>query len=253
MLLLAPLCFAERSAPSYTAATLVNSATELPIVSPGTLVSIYGKDLATSSRDLKTAHIGADGLLPVGFPGTGVTVLVHGLPAPLFSVGPEKITFFIPFELPASEDVFVWVTTNGSSGPRLTVHLYRESPGLFLLEPGVASAAHKDNAAITAENPAFAGEEVTLFATGLGPTTPPLEYRQVAPDKAPMQRLDELKVLLNGRAVDQTLIRYAGAVGGTAGMYRIDLTLPQDTPPDPEVRIALGDSLSPEGVQLKVK
>lgn len=253
LLILSFLCLAQRSAPTYSTATIVNSATNLPILSPGVMASVYGKDLATGTRDLQPSDVGAEGLLPISFPFTGVSVVVHGLPAPLLSVSPEKVTFIIPFEIPSGEEISVLLLVNGAAGPRLTLHMYAESPGLFLLEPGVASAAHKDGTPVTAENPAVAGEGITLYATGLGPAAPAMEYRQAAPERASLLRLEELRVLLDGRDAPTGSIRSAGPVAGMAGMFRVEFALPENCPTNPEVRIGFGDALSPEGVQLRVK
>jgi uncharacterized protein (TIGR03437 family) len=46
------------------------------------------------------------------------------------------------------------------------------------------------------------------------------------------------------------LVEYAGAAPGFIGVYQINLKLPDRIGPNPEVRIALGDRISPPGLRL---
>ncbi len=47
-------------------------------------------------------------------------------------------------------------------------------------------------------------------------------------------------MLLNGVAVDPGLVSYAGATPDCAGLYQINVRLPEDAPANPEVRIGTG-------------
>ncbi len=57
-------------------------------------------------------------------------------------------------------------------------------------------------------------------------------------------------MLLNGTAVESARIGYAGLSPGFAGLYQINVQLPEDLETDPEIRIALGEEMSQEGVKL---
>ena len=127
------------------------------------------------------------------------------------------------------------------------------APALFPLDPTTAIATRADGSLVSWEEPAHPGEIVVLYATGLGPTRPNPPYGQVPAAAALIERLDEFAILLDGAAVDPARIAYAGQTPGFAGLYQINLVLPEATPSDPEVRIAVGDDISPGGVFLPVR
>ncbi len=54
-------------------------------------------------------------------------------------------------------------------------------------------------------------------------------------------------MLLNGVAVDPSKIDYAGVTPGYAGLFQINLTLPDDAPSNPEIRVGSGGILSVPG------
>jgi uncharacterized protein (TIGR03437 family) len=92
-----------------------------------------------------------------------------------------------------------------------------------------------------------------LYATGLGQTIPPISSGQLATKAATLARIAEFTVLLDGVALDSRAIAYAGLAPGFAGLYQINITLPDSTSANPEICIGLADSLSPPGVRLPVQ
>jgi uncharacterized protein (TIGR03437 family) len=45
-------------------------------------------------------------------------------------------------------------------------------------------------------------------------------------------------------------IKYAGVTPGYAGLYQINLALPDSPGQDPEIRVAIGDQSTPSGLKL---
>jgi uncharacterized protein (TIGR03437 family) len=79
----------------------------------------------------------------------------------------------------------------------------------------------------------------------------------VPPPQDWIARVTEFQVLLDGRAVDSSLITYVGSIPLCVGLFQINLDLPAWVGPNPEIRIALndpvnGDRLSPPGTVLPV-
>jgi uncharacterized protein (TIGR03437 family) len=252
----------ERSAaPSYTAGSLVNPANGRPgPFAPNQMVALYGSELAWSSDTASPEDI-RNNLLPVRLqPGVQVLMVFGrlGVPMPLQMVSPGQINFV----LPASADpgpVDIAVVRDGMHGPLVRIELQDVAPALAENPANMALAAHPDGRLITPDDPAVPGQEIVLHATGLGPTVLRLrdgEIPIVPPRTAAglaIRRLKELSVLLDGEAVDRGLIAYAGLTPGVAAMYQIRLRLPFRVYPDPEIRIAIGDRISPEGVRLPVQ
>jgi uncharacterized protein (TIGR03437 family) len=102
---------------------------------------------------------------------------------------------------------------------------------------------------INSDSPASPGEIVVLYATGLGPTNP-----LTPPNKIPTSsaRLTiPIQVFLNGIALSKDRILYAGVTPGFAGLFQINVRLP-DVAGDPEIRVGTADRMSPAGRYLRL-
>lgn len=249
LLVLLALGVAERTAPQYTAATIVHAVTGVSVLAPNTFASIYGRDLAFTTRQLSASDLAA-GLLPINLPGTGVQVFVDGVNAPVFYVSPTQINFLVPSHASPGREAQIWMTLDGRTGPRVPVRMVEAAPALFPIDPETILAVKLDGTTVSGGNPALGGHEILLFAAGLGPTLPETPYRQLARDAAPILRRSEFRLLLNAQAVDDEFVRYVGAAPGFAGLYQINLRLPDSLPQNPEVRIMVAEASSQTGLRL---
>lgn len=242
---------AKRGAPVYSAAGLVNAASnEAGVLAPNTLATLYGKDLAYATRAMTPGDI-VGGALPFILPGTGLRVSVGSIAAVVYYVSPGQVNLLIPSLLgPGPADV--QVSLNGVTGPAVRVELAEAAPAFFQLSPGWVVAARPDGSIVGPETPARGGETIVLYATGLGRSIPDPPYGRSPTELARLERLAELDVLLNGAAVSRESILYAGTAPGFAGLYQINLTLPAAAAPNPEIRLRLGPRISPEGLRLAV-
>jgi uncharacterized protein (TIGR03437 family) len=109
-------------------------------------------------------------------------------------------------------------------------------------------AQHADYSQITADSPAIAGETIIVYAAGLGPTEPNPDPGEIPQHAA--QTAGSVTVLLDGSALPQELIKYAGVTPGIAGLYQINLLLPASLGANPEIRVAMADQASRAGVVL---
>jgi uncharacterized protein (TIGR03437 family) len=239
------------NAPCYAAAGIVNVASGSPAaLSPNTLASLYGTGLAYVQSAISAADISA-GALPVVLPGTGVTVSVGGYPAHIYLVSPGQVNFLIPSHLAAAE-VTLRLVRDGTAGPGVKIVLRQSSPALFQIDGESVVASHLDYSLVSREKPSRPGNWVVLWATGLGPVTPPATYGMIPLQAAQLERLDEFRVLLDGVAVAPQQIGYAGVAPGWAGLYQINLKLPPGVGRNPEIRISSGGETSPAGLRIWV-
>ena len=238
-----------REAPFYAANSVVNSADFQPgPLAPNTIGTLYGKGLSYVTRALGPQDMNG-GLLPTVLTGTGCNVLIGGLAANVFYVSPTQINFLVPSLLrPGRTDI--QVVLNGIAGPIIPLDLAVASPALFQLDPQTVIATRIDGSLITNDVPARRGDIVTLYATGLGETVPPAVYSTAATKAAALKRLAEFRLLLDGSALDASLILYAGVAPGFAGLYQINVQIPNTVNPNPDLQIGFGDALSPTGLKL---
>jgi uncharacterized protein (TIGR03437 family) len=234
----------------YSAASIVNAASQTAdALAPNTIATVYGQNLATESYGLSSGDLTA-GTMPITL--KGVSVLVRGIPASMFYVSPGQVNFLIPYELTAGI-ANVIVVRQGTAGPSVSIQLNPTAPGFF--ESGAATpvAVHLDGRLVTPGAPAKAGEVILLYAGGLGRTSPDTSTGRIASFAAPIQAVAQLQVLLNGKASPPGSVSYAGLAPGFAGLYQINFVVPSGLPPNPEIRISIGQQISPPQVLLPLQ
>jgi uncharacterized protein (TIGR03437 family) len=184
----------------------------------------------------------------------GVAVYVDGSPAPLLYVSPGQINFLVPMtEIPGSAQVTV--VRQGEYGPTVAINLAVAAPQLFSGEPGylIAEDWNANNGVITTASPAHGGDVVIVYATGMGAVLPATLSGEIAQYASPIANLATLKVTVNGVALAPSAILYAGLTPSSAGLYQINLLLPANSAPDPEIRVTIGDQTSVAGTKLAVR
>jgi uncharacterized protein (TIGR03437 family) len=250
VLVVLPAHAAWGQAPVYSAGTIVNAPNYAPgPFAPNSIATIFGSGLARSSQGLTAGDI-TNNTLPMELNSTRVYVMDS--PAPLLYVSSGQVNFLVPGNQLAG-DVKIRVVREGLTGPEVTVTLLDAVPALFPTAAGYAIAAHLDNSLIAPDLPAMAGEVIVVYACGLGRTLPNPAPGAIPQSAAVIQRLSDLKVYLGGTAIKPASILYAGVTPGSAGLYQIDLVLPDGLGADPEIRVAIADQFSPAGLKLAVQ
>ena len=238
---------ASATAPTYTAAGIVNAATGLPgSFSPNVIASIYGTNLAWTTHALTGADL-VNGALPTSL--AGVTVYVNNRVSGLFFVSPGQINFLVPYWAGVTSAP-IFVERQGVAGPVLSIRLNQVSPGLFQWNGSFAVAEHADGSLISPAAPAQGGEIVVLYAAGLGYTVPDVQAGAIVSTATPILAAAQLAILFNGDSCASCRVYYAGVTPGFAGLYQINVRLPDSLPADPNIQIAIGTECSPAGVQL---
>ena len=234
----------------YTAAGVVNSASDAPdALAPNTIATVYGTGL---SYDTQSAFftMPESGKMPTLL--AGVRVYVNATLVPLYYVSPTQINFLVPTELqPGDVDFFTFLDSR--HGPHVKITLHDAAPGLYPWGAGMIASTHADGSVITKDHPAHPGETVVIYGTGLGRTRPELQTGLIEMVAAQILLLSELKVMVAGTALDHQSIQYAGITPGIPGLYQVNLVLPKQLAPDPEIRLSIGAQVSPPGMRLPVR
>ncbi|MDP2998554.1 MAG: hypothetical protein Q8N47_13790 [Bryobacterales bacterium] len=199
---------------------------------PGSIVSIFGANLAAATVEAQT--------IPLPTSLGGVKVTSNGKPAPLYFVSSGQINAQLPWDIlppgTSSGVAAIVVSVDGVAVSPRNVQLARFSPGVFTFRSGTGPAvAINANGTVaqpagsipgTPAEPARVGEIITVLATGLGPVDIPL------PDGN--NSLDHLRttttaptVLIGGRAAP---VLFSGLSPQFVGVYQLNITVPQDAP-----------------------
>jgi uncharacterized protein (TIGR03437 family) len=239
---------ARRAAPSYTAASIVNSGsyTAGPLA-PNTLGTIFGTELSFTEEKAAPNPTGA---LPPTL--AGIRVVVAGIVAPLYYVSPGQVNFIVPSYISPGE-YKLYVDRQGLRGPLVDITIADASPALFRMDPDLIIATHADGSTITQEAPAHPGEVIVIYATGLGGTDPALPFSGAPMLPLVIRRAADLRVLLNGTPVEARSVAYAGVTPRWLGLYQVNVVLPDAAPSDPEVQLVIGAVSSASGLHLPLR
>ena len=167
--------------PVITPGRIVNAASYLGTISPGSLATVYGSNLAGAVNVTQKP----DGSFPTS--AAGVTVSVNGVNAPLVYLSPTQINFQVPWETAPGLAVSVKVTWNGvDSGIEAVTIASTAAPSFFLSEfvNGVAwvTGSVADGCPTpTSECSVKPGSIYQLWANGLGPKMSSLQDGVPAP------------------------------------------------------------------------
>ena len=217
-------------------------------VAPGSIVSIFGDDLALRTRAVSPADLD-NGLLPSTL--GGVWVILGGQRIPLYYVSPTQINAQVPFELAPGQGPWrLIVSREGLTAAAAEVKVVRAAPGLFPV------ALHADfrvvgRGELEGSLPLHPGEVVLLYGTGFGPVVPVVETGEL-PQKAAGLVLP-LDVWLGDERLPPEAVLYAGQAPGFAGLYQVNVEIPERPfAEDPEVRVEVNGARSQPGFRLAV-
>jgi uncharacterized protein (TIGR03437 family) len=188
-------------------------------VAPGSVLQIYGSNLSLQTLAATTT--------PLTTSLGGTSVLIGGIPAPLYFVSPGQINAQAPFELPAGGQYQVQVTSDGATGAPESIYMAPVSPALASLPTGAIIAEHTDYSLVTVDSPAKPGETILIYLSGLGATDTPVGSGAASPFSPLAHALTAPTVILNGQTAP---VAFYGLSPGGVGLYQINFQVPPETP-----------------------
>ena len=211
---------------------VVNAASFLPAVAPGSVISIFGTNLAAGNAGAAAVP------LPTSLGGTSVTV--NGKAAPLFFVSPTQINAQLPYEIAPGSATLV-VTANGVSTRPVPFNVLMNAPGILVYGSNRAVALNLDGSLNGPDKPAMPGSLVTVYLLGQGPTDIPVVTGQSSPGNPIAHATQRVSAALGGRTAD---IQFAGLSPGGVGLFQINLRIPVLASGDSALVVTIGGTSS---------
>ena len=186
-------------------------------LAPGTIIAIYGANLATQTGQPTT--------IPLATNFNGTSVIIGGRPAPLYYVSSGQINAQVPFELDPTKQYQVVVSANGAIATPQTIQMTSAVPGLAAFTNGTLIAQHADGSLVLPTSPAQPGEYIVMYLLGMGPTNNPVASGTASPSSPLAIPLVAPVVTLGG---SQIPVAFAGLTPSLVGLYQINIQLPQN-------------------------
>ncbi|HEY2014824.1 MAG TPA: hypothetical protein VGH38_15055 [Bryobacteraceae bacterium] len=211
---------------------VVNAADLTPSVAPGSLISVFGTNL--NPTNVATKEIP----LPTAIGESCLTV--NGSAIPMFFASPGRINAQLPLRIEGRTPMTLY--TPGGVSDDYYLNLVSAAPAIF--HSGIAGPLTSipvvikvgNQQLVTASNPIHSGDEISIYATGLGATSPEVEAGTAAPSSPLAQALLGPEVRLGGVPLDVT---YAGLAPGQVGVYQINARAPAKAPPGTDVPLTV--------------
>ena len=186
-------------------------------IAPGSLISIFGKDLANEAVEATSLP------LPDSVGGTSLTI--GGISVPILYASPLQINAQVPVELADRTSANVVVHLNGIASSPVSVLLAPAAPGIFTVNQSVIGAIlhSSDSRPVTRDDPARPGEVLAVYATGLGRTFPSVRTGEPAPsDPLSTTTINPTATIAGIPAA----IHFSGLAPAWAGLYQINVEVP---------------------------
>jgi uncharacterized protein (TIGR03437 family) len=219
--------------PIVTSGGVVHAATDALVpIAPGSLISIYGQNLADGTGSSSGAT------LPVEL--QGAQVKFGDKSAPLTYARTDQLNVQIPFEVPVNTQYQVIVQRGTALSVPESLLVVPAQPGIFTVnQQGTGQGAILRSDGVTLakpDTPAGVGEIVVIYCTGLGVVSPPVAAGTPAPSSPPAVTVNQVTVTIGGKTAE---VKFAGLTPGYAGLYQVNAVVPPDVAPGDNVPVTL--------------
>jgi len=221
------------TAPAITVAGIVNAAGYTTQVTGNDIAAIFGVNLAPS---VSSPHV-----IPLLTALNTVSVLVDGIPAPLFYLSPGQINFQTPFRLLNQTQATIVVQTNGISSNAVTIPLVAAAPALLAVNGqgtgqgevlAVNGAFVAPTGTIFGAQPGVAGQAISIYCLGLGAVTGTTSDGFGGGPNTPT--LANPQVTIGGLNANVT---FSGEAPGFVGLYQVNVVIPAGVASSPSIPV----------------
>lgn len=195
---------------------VVNAADLTAPVAPGSLITIFGRDLSVTNLASKEMP------LPTALGESCLTV--NGVAIPMLFVSPTQINAQLPFQ--TDGNVTLILRTPGGVSDNFNMIILPTAPSIFRngvvgTESAIPTVVRVTNGQlVTLSNPVHRGDTLIIYLTGMGRTSPAVDAGLPAPGDPPVSVLISPEVSIGGIAMPVT---FAGLSPGQIGVYQINV------------------------------
>ncbi|MBL8213465.1 MAG: hypothetical protein JNK87_22295 [Bryobacterales bacterium] len=227
---------------------VLNSANFDDGFAPGSVVAIFGEQFTNAAPVSATA-------VPLQTTLGGVRVLVNDVAAPVFFSSYNQVNFQIPYETVPGEAI-VRVEREGTRGNPLAINVNARAPRIIQVGNYGVIVNQDGSLPMPGGRPARPGQVITIYAVGLGATSPAVGTGEGAPAAEPLARVTSPPRVILGNAFQGAEVLqpiFVGLTPGLVGLYQVNVILPAETPTG-DVFISLeGDDYRSNVVLLQIQ
>lgn len=235
--------------PIVNSGGVVSTASYAASPAPGTLISIFGTQLAGSTEQASSLPL-PDQL--------GITQLaIGGVIVPLLFVSENQVNALVPYGLQTKAKYSVIVERGTAISTAQTISVQDALPGIFTPDQSGKGQGYifnigSDGSQTLAapSTPATAGDVLTIYCGGLGEVQPPLQAGMPAPSTTLENTVNPVTATIGGVSAN---VAFGGLTPGFVGLYQVNLTVPTGVTPGDSVPVILsvaGESSVPVTMAL---
>ncbi len=207
-----------------------NAASYADVLAPGALALLGGARLSHGEQ------IATRFPLPTQM--NAIAVRVNDAPAPLIYVGPNQVSFHLPYTLTPGS-VRVQVINAGSGSNTLALTLAETAPGIFTVDQsgtgqGAILVGGTGLLAGAGGRAARRNDVVEIYCTGLGRVVDPPAAGQ--PARGPVRTVENAIATIGGVNAE---VLYSGLAPELAGVYQVNARVPATAAAGPAVAVTL--------------
>jgi uncharacterized protein (TIGR03437 family) len=178
---------------------------------------------------------------------------VNGVPSPMLLVSSSQINAQLPFNVDGNSTMVL--RTPGGVSDNFNFTILPAAPSIFHSgtagpQSGLPTVVRAGNGElVTPTNPIHPDDQILIYATGLGRTSPSVEAGIPAPSDPLPLVLIEPQVTLGGVSLP---LSYAGLAPGQVGVYQINAAVPFGVPLGMSVPLTISQGGSSTTLAVRV-
>ncbi|HEY6347096.1 MAG TPA: protease pro-enzyme activation domain-containing protein [Bryobacteraceae bacterium] len=194
------------AAPTLSGVT--NAASYKQSYAPGELISLFGSQLSLITQPASSLP------LPVALSGLAATI--NGIVAPLMYISADQVNLQIPNEVTPGTSATLTLNNNGQTASKV-IPISAAAPGIFV----------DQNSAVVPTSSAQAGQQITIYVTGVGAVSPAVSDGAAPSSSTPLSSLpapvQTTTVTVGGATAN---IQFIGIPDWSAGVVQINFVVP---------------------------